>query len=250
MPYITVDKERVYYTGGSRSGRPLLLAIHGAGGDHRHWPEHLRNLSTADCMLVDLPGHGKSKGSGRKSVDAYADFIESLVAALQLDKLTLAGHSMGGAILLTLALRQRPWLGSIILVGTGAKLRVAADLLRLLDEDYPKAVNLICSRAFAAAISGELMTQFREGLLRTSSEVTRNDFLACERFDVMEKIGAIRIPALIVSGSADEMTPPKYGSYLQEKIQGASHRIVAGAGHMLALEKPAAFIEAVTSFMT
>ena len=249
MPFVRVEKERVYCTSRPRTGRALLLAIHGAGGDHRHWPAHLRNLPTADCILVDLPGHGRSEGSGRQSIDAYADFVESLVAALALDELTLAGHSMGGAILLTLALRRRPWLRGIVLVGTGAKLRVATDLLQLLGEDYAAAVELICRRAFSAAVSGPLLARLREGLLHTSAEVTRNDFLACDRFNAMDAIEAIRLPALIVSGGADELTPPRYGSYLQARIRGASHIIIPGAGHLMALEKPAALTAAVTAFM-
>ena len=250
MPFVTVEGEHVYYNSGPRTDRLLLMAIHGAGGDHRHWPAELHSLPSADCMVVDLPGHGISEGSGRRSVDAYADFIESLVAALQLDELTLIGHSMGGAILQTLGLRARSWLRGIILVGTGAKLRVTRELLHLLDHKYPAAVELICNQAFGAVSSAPVREQFREGLLQTAAEVTRDDYRACDRFDIMEEVDAIGLPTLIVSGGADELTPPKYGNYLQNRIQGSSHEIIPDAGHMLALEKPAAFIEAVTSFIS
>jgi pimeloyl-ACP methyl ester carboxylesterase len=202
-----------------------------------------------DCIGIDLPGHGTSGGGGRQSVDAYADFVESLVATLQLDALTLIGHSMGGAIVQTLALRHMPWLRRIVLVGTGAKLRVAKDLLDLLDADYPEAVALICSRAFGPSVSGSMRERYRQGLLQTSPEVTRDDYLACNTFDLMDKVGAIDIPTLIVSGAADELTPPKYGNYLQRRIKGASHTIIPEAGHMMALEKPAEFTEALSAFI-
>jgi pimeloyl-ACP methyl ester carboxylesterase len=249
MPYVTVEDAPVHYAAGTYQGRSSLLAIHGAGGDHRHWPSDLRSMAASDCVVVDLPGHGKSGGRGRQSIEAYADLIESLVAVMQLDAVTLAGHSMGGAIAQTLGLRRCPWLRRLVLVGTGAKLRVAPDLLHLLDADYTKAVDLICSRVFGEHISGSAKESYRKGLLRTPSEVTRNDFRACDGFNVMEAVGDIRIPTLIVSGAADELTPPKYGTYLRDRIPGASHAIIADAGHMLALEKPAEFIEAVNAFM-
>ena len=226
-----------------------MLVIHGAGGDHRHWPDGLHSIPDCDCMIVELPGHGKSGGSGRSSIEAYADFIESLVDGLQLDSVTLMGHSMGGAIAQTCGLRHRPWLRRLVLVGTGAKLRVAPDLLQLLDSDYKRAVDLICSRAFGASVSNSVVGPYRKGLLRTPSAVTRNDFRACDAFNLMEEVGEIRIPTLIVSGGADQLTPPKYGDYLQDRIPGASHTMIADAGHMLAIEKPVAFIEAVQAFM-
>ncbi|KPJ75319.1 MAG: hypothetical protein AMJ54_15320 [Deltaproteobacteria bacterium SG8_13] len=249
MPHLQVEDQRVYYAAGPRKGRELLLAIHGAGGDHRHWPEDMRTMAAADCIVVDLPGHGKSAGRGRQSIDAYADFIESLVAVMQLDALTLVGHSMGGAIIQTLGLRHSPWLRGLVLVGTGAKLRVAEEILHLLDTDHPTAVELICSHAFGPTVSGSTRERYRKGLLQTPVEVIRDDFLACNAFDVMEKVNGIRIPTLIISGAADELTPPKYGNYLQDHIRQASHTIIPEAGHMLALEKPAEFIEAVTAFM-
>ena len=249
MPHITVHGERIYYAGGPRRKRPLLLAIHGAGGDHRHWPDDLRKMEITDTVVVDLPAHGKSSGRSRRSVGAYADFIESLVDVLQVDAVTLAGHSMGGAIVLTLGLRQCSWLRRVILVGTGAKLRVEADILRLLDDDYPRAVERICGRAFAATVSDATKDRYRENMLQTPVAVTRNDFLACDGFDVMANVGDIDVSTLIVSGALDELTPPKYGNYLQNHIRQAAHTIIPDVGHMIALENPAAFIEAVAAFM-
>jgi pimeloyl-ACP methyl ester carboxylesterase len=126
---------------------------------------------------------------------------------------------------------------------------VAKDLLHLLDADYPAAVALICSRAFGASIPGSMRKRVQQGLLQTSPEITRDDYLACDRFDVMDKVGTIDIPTLIVSGAADELTPPKYGAYLQFRIRGASHTIIPDAGHMMALEKPDEFTKAVTAFI-
>ena len=250
MPHITVHNEKIHYLSNGRNSSVSLLAIHGAGGDHRHWPPELHRITAIGSIVVDLPGHGLSGGSGRQTVDAYADFVESLVDALELESVIAVGHSMGGAIVQTLGLRRSPWLRKMVLVGTGARLRVIDEILQLVETDYPTAVDLICGRAFGPSISDAARRQYRENLMRTSPQVTRDDFRACNRFDVMDKVSALRVPTLIISGSEDSLTPPKYGNYLQDCIRGSVHTILSGAGHMAALEKPEAFIKALSAFST
>ncbi|HMV40874.1 MAG TPA: alpha/beta fold hydrolase, partial [Plasticicumulans sp.] len=65
-----------------------------------------------------------------------------------------------------------------------------------------------------------------------------------------ERLGTLRLPTLVVSGALDVMTPPKYGRALAEAIPGAHHVEIAGAGHMLALERPQAVRAALTGFLT
>src|SRR5207244_3712195 len=107
----------------------------------------------------------------------------------------LNGHSMGGAIALTLALRRPAWLRAIVLTGTGARLRVLPRLLELLRTDYPAAVDLIVEQSFAPPPPGGLTYAQRaqrngtkRQLLRTPQAVTLGDYEACDRFDVMPRL--------------------------------------------------------------
>jgi pimeloyl-ACP methyl ester carboxylesterase len=68
--------------------------------------------------------------------------------------------------------------------------------------------------------------------------VLLSDFLCCDKFDIMTRVQDIKVPTLIICGTEDIMTPPKYSEFLAAKIPGSKHVLVEGAGHSIALEKP------------
>src|SRR5512144_1734171 len=84
--------------------RPPIILIHGAGGTHLSWPPEVRRLPDQRVYAVDLPGHGKSEGIGRQSISAYARNLVAFMDAAKLSKAVIVGHSMGGAVALTLGL--------------------------------------------------------------------------------------------------------------------------------------------------
>lgn len=172
-----------------------------------------------------------------------------------LSRVVLNGHSMGGAITLTLALRRPVWLAGIVLTGTGARLRVLPMLQQLLRTDYPAAVDLIIGQSFAPVPEPLTYKQklklngARRHLLRTPQYVTVVDYEACDRFDVMQQIGNIAVPTLCLVGAQDAMTPPKYSEYLHSRIVGSSLAVIEGAGHMLPLEQPEQYNRHVADFL-
>ena len=107
MPFKTIAGEEIFYSLSlaAAGGRNFVL-IHGSGGDHSHWPEALRASALADVYGLDLPGHGSSGGRGRTRVEEYTDFIQTFVHHLNLQQVTVFGQSLGGAIALSLALRE------------------------------------------------------------------------------------------------------------------------------------------------
>ncbi len=250
MPLVEVADEEIYYTHSVSDNQNNFVLIHGSGGDHAHWPENLRSYSGASVYALDLPGHGRSGGSGRTSVGAYADFITAFVQKLKLGKVTLFGHSLGGAIAQSIALQQPDWLASIVLVGTGARLRVAPSILDNLFINFEETIDLLCQWSFSSTAVQNLVETARKGFLKTPAEVTHGDLSACDQFDIMEEIGNITCPTLVVCGSEDKLTPAKYGQYLQNIIPGAKINVIPEAGHMMALEKNAEFMQAITGFFS
>ncbi len=250
MPEINVNSEKIYYSHHDAGSEKNLILIHGSGGDHTHWSEALRELEGVNVYGLDLPGHGRSRGEAKLNVDAYADVIEKFVSELGLKNVVPAGHSLGGAIVLTLALRNLEWLSAIILVGTGARLRVAPAILEGLKSDDPiPAINLICDWAFGLDAPAPEVQRVRDIYLYTDPLVTYSDLFACENFDIMDQLKEISLPALILSGTMDRLTPVKYGKYLAEHLNNGVHVEIEGAGHMMALEKPDEMIKAIRGFL-
>lgn len=227
---------------------PPLVMIHGAGGSHRHWPLEARELPGRRVVVVDLPGHGDSPGPGRRAVTDYARDLLALLDALALDRAVMVGHSMGGAIALTLALDWPDRVAGLGLVGTGARLRVTSALLQATADAVAlsAAVEVMTDWSFGPGASADLRIEFSGGLRSLPASVVHGDFCACDEFDVLERLGEIRVPTAVVCGDADRSTPPRYSEFLQAHIRGASLTLIPGAGHMVALEAPGATVAALT----
>lgn len=251
MPYVQVNDRNLFYaqTRAETSAAPTLLLIHGAGGSHLHWPPELCRLPGATVYALDLPGHGRSNGPGCNSIVGYATFLSGLLDAIGVDRTVLMGHSMGGAISQMTALTHPDRIAGLVLIGTGARLRVAPAILEGILNDFEGTINLITQWAWAEDAPKELKRLGRQTMAETSPEVLHGDFVACDAFDVMERLGEISAPTLVIAGTADRLTPHKYGAYLAQRITGARLVTVEGGGHMMALEQPSLVVGAVAEFI-
>lgn len=229
--------------------KPPLVLIHGAGGTHQHWPAALRRLSDWTVYALDLPGHGKSQGPGCDTVAAYREAVFEFCESLGLQQVVLAGHSMGGAIVQDFALHYGGRLAGMVLVGTGAKLRVAQAILDGLPVDFEGTAQLITDWCHGPSASEQLKRNFLQRLLEESPEVLLGDYRACNGFDLRADLPSIQTPALAICGTADIMTPPKFSEYLVQNLPDARLHLVPDAGHMVALEAPDEVTSVVEGFL-
>ncbi|NMD42916.1 MAG: alpha/beta hydrolase [Firmicutes bacterium] len=248
MSRIEVNGISIFYAGRVIPHRPVLLFCHGAGGSHRHWLHQVEGLQEqAATLAVDLPGHGASEGTAAPEIAVYREFIRDFSAALGLKSLILAGHSMGGAIALDYALHYGESVKGLILVGSGARLRVAPPFLELCRAGTvpPELIDF----AYSPAAPAKLLEEARQEMAAVPPQSYLADFTACNSFDCMEKLSQIRQPVLLLCGEADLMTPPRYSRYLKEQLAQAALIEVKGAGHMAMLEAPQQVNEAIASFL-
>ncbi len=175
--------------------------------------------------------------------------VKEFVAEGGLHPTVLVGHSMGGAITQSFALAYPDQLMSIVLVGTGAKLRVDPKIFAGLRDDPRGAIDLIARGACAPGAPGEGVEQDTEALLRTPVPVVERDLRACDAFDLMKQVQEITLPSLVICGTDDLMTPPKYAEHLHQRIQGSQLVLVPAAGHMVMLEKPDEVNRAIEAFL-
>jgi pimeloyl-ACP methyl ester carboxylesterase len=225
--------------------------VHGAGGSADLWSPQLDGLSdVARVIAPDLPGHGPLGGPGEPSVAGYAQWLERFVADLEARSVVLVGHSMGGAIAQALALARPDWLDGLVLIATGARLRVMTRLVELLRAQPHEGQSLIQSLAFATRAPREC-TDLVDPVLRESEPlVTLGDYLACDRFDVRAQLAEIRTPTLVVTGVEDQLTPLAHGRFLAATIPGGRLVEVPDAGHFPQLEQPGTVNHALRGFLT
>jgi pimeloyl-ACP methyl ester carboxylesterase len=250
MPHVGTVRGDVFYAlSQGPAGGHVLVLLHGTGGSRLHWPGELRRLPDATVYALDLPGHGRSSGRGCDTIEGYAEAVVAFLDAAGIEQAIVVGHSMGGAIAQTLALDFADRVTGLVLVATGARLRVAPAILEGVRSNFEQTAKLITRFAWSPEAPPALVEQGRQALLEMDPHVVWGDFAACDRFDVMERLGEIEAPTLVIAGSADQLTPVKYARFLAERVSEARCVIVEGAGHMVMLERPREVMQAVQELL-
>ena len=248
MPTVKVHQTELYFAQAGQ-GRPALLFVHGAGGDHTLWGQQLRELSKNFLVAaLDLNGHGRSPARPGDGLVTYVEDVLAVLHALAMPTV-IVGHSMGGAIALTAALQRPKNLIGLGLIGTGARLKVHPQILELCQTNFAEAVELVVSWAFVEQAAQLLKDQARERMRQNGQAALSRDFLSCSTFDVMSRLSEISVPTIVICGREDKLTPVKYSEYLQKNILNAQLRVIEGAGHMVMLEKPEALTQALQEFV-
>jgi pimeloyl-ACP methyl ester carboxylesterase len=251
MPYLDLNHERVYYALHRNrlvGGVPVIL-IHGAGESHLVWPAGLRRLPDTTEVALDLPGHGKSGGDGCTSIQDYVAWLSQFLDCINAPRAILIGHSMGGAIAQLFALTQPARAAGLVLIATGSKLRVAPQLLEWTLSDLNAATELVSRLEWGPNVPEQIVRLGKQQMLANRPEVVHGDYLACDAFDVRDRLRDIKAPTLIVAGMVDQLTPIKYATFLAEQIRDARLVSVPDAGHMVMIEAEPVVTYAVEQFV-
>ena len=220
-----------------------LIFIHGAGHTGELWSDLLALFPGA--LAPSLPGHPESEALA--TVDACAEWL--VRTHLADEPAVLIGNSMGGAVAMTVALAEPQRVAGLVLVGTGARLRVHPDFFTQLEGDFAAAARTLAQLELAPDAPESRVARIVAAMERCGPATTITDFRACDAFDARERVGAIARPTLIVSGTEDRMTPPKFSEFLLERIQGAKLESLEGAGHVPQLEQPERVGRAIGAFV-
>lgn len=235
----------------TRGGPTSLCLVHGSGGSSGVWVRQLEELADiAQVIALDLPGHGKSGGDGCVRIEDSVRVVHGFINTLGLERVVLGGHSMGGAVAQAFALAHPEGLAGLVLVATGARLRVLPKIFELLERDYSEGVRFVTRLAVGPAAPPELVESLVRQTLGTPPAVLLGDFKACNAFDVMGRVHEIGVPTLIICGEEDQLTPPKYARFFKDRIPGARLVLIPGAGHYVQLERPEETNAALREFLT
>ena len=195
--------------------RPPVLLLHGAGGSHLSWPPQLRRLSGKRVYTLDLPGHGKSEGVGRQDIEEYSTAVVEFMKALRLSTAVIVGFSMGSAVALAIALRYRKRALALGLIGSGAKMRVSPSLLEMASNSsmFLSTVEAVIENSYSSDIDPRVKELAGQQMADTRPTVLYGDFLACDGFDVMDRVNKIHTHPAYLRWRRSNDTPKPCGVF-------------------------------------
>jgi pimeloyl-ACP methyl ester carboxylesterase len=237
-----------------------LIFIHGAGDSGDVWERQVAYFgSRYPTLAVDLPGHGaRLPGVGEEldSVERIADDVIQQIRARGYAAPVLIGHSMGGATAQLIALTEPELPRALVLVGSGARLRIQASLIDEArqraaqappGEIHPRVIPL--EDVTSTGAPAEAREWVRQHFGRATARATYADFIATNGFDVMGRLAEIRQPTLVVGGEEDRWTPPKFQRYFAEQIPNVGLVMIPNAGHYPFVEQEATFNRELERFL-
>lgn len=253
MAYCQVQGNKTFYTSVytesivSKPNDTIVLFIHGAGGSSEVWQNQLVRIEGYRLIALDLPGHGRSEGKALSDLKEYRRFIAEFLETLDYHSIVLVGHSMGGGIVLECALAQPEWLKGMVLVDTGARLRVKKEILDQLAQG--RLPFDIIPYLYHQDSPPEILEKALEDMKKVSPEVYLADFQACDAFDRSKEIQNLKLPTCILCGDNDRMTPLKYSHVLHEALPESRFQRISLAGHMSMLENSEEVNKALGDFL-
>jgi pimeloyl-ACP methyl ester carboxylesterase len=230
-----------------------IVFIHGSGDSARIWRLQVEGLGKDHFVYaIDLPGHGERADTLPASVTVldYAKAAREIMQnELDLNHPIIAGHSLGGAVALTMALEYGSELGGLILMGTGARLRVHPSLLEAAQATPQQAKNQLTELAVTQGNDGTLPQTLQNEQATPGPKMLYRDLAACNAFDCMARMHEISLPTLVICGADDGLTPVKYSQFLHDRLGNSTLCIIPGAGHYVMREQAEHVNQAITEWM-
>lgn len=252
MGFAEIDGLRVHYRGDPHARRGhRVLYVHGTGCSARVWDRHREVIARHHAAVaIDLPGHGESGGRGFRGVADYAHYATGLAESFGWQRFVLAGHSLGGGIALAAALYGAESVAGLLLIDSGARLRVDPVVLDLARRAAAgEAVAPDPRLGFAPATPQAAVDAVWKQIGAADPQVTYRDWIADDTCDLMSRVASIGVPTLALCGEADSLTPPKYHRFLSRHMPRCRLVVIRGAGHWPMVEQPDAFDAAVAEFL-
>jgi len=219
-----------------------ILFIAGAGMDHRL----VRSLKLPDAefnkpLIIDLPGHGDSKGSSSNSIEFYSKFLVDSLEDFKLKNLVLCGHSMGGLVALDMVVNHDYSAQSLLLVNSIYPTRVAEVLLAKAKEGNGHAADFIIKYGLYRRLLG-IKNGFTPGDSPPSNKkedlIMLDDLEACNNYQLnLDDLKVLEMPISIILGSKDRLVDLKEVENFTDTVPSNIYTI-DDVGHFPFFEDP------------
>jgi len=253
MAAIDTSRRKVGFSEKGGGDRTPIIFLHGVGSDKSVWRPQLEHFGkTRRTIAFDYPGYGESDFVDGSTRDDFAASILAAMDALGIGKAHVCGLSLGGVVAIALHAAAPDRCASLIIADSFA---VHPDGQAIYDRSIAASHDI---RGLAEARVGALLAseapdlrgEVIETMARIDPAAYRIGAEAVWLAEQSDRAAAIRVPALIVVGDEDAITPPALSEQLHALIPGSQLQVIAGASHLANLDKPAEFNRAIDDFLS
>lgn len=260
MPVLDTGAQRIAYTLLGPPGAPVVMFSNSLGTTMDMWWQQAAVLSrTYRVLCYDTRGHGGSAsvsdGQPAFTLDQLGGDVVRLLDALEIERVTFCGISMGGLTGLWLAVHAGSRLGRLVVANSAARIgsregwNDRAQLVR--SQGLGPVADGAAARWFSAdfrARAPEVVATYLDELRRGSP----GGYAACcdalADADLRADLGYIKVPTLLIAGMGDEVTTCDDAYFMRDRIRGALC-VELDASHLSNIEAPAAFTRHLRGFL-
>ncbi len=257
MPFFDFNSNKIHYVDVDRCtdsscGLPIVF-IHGAGSSHFCWAFQLVEFSSTNrCIAIDLSGHGRSDPSETLASieNLYTHEVAHLIQHLDLPEFILVGHSMGGGVALSYILHKAFRLPkALVLVDSSPDLHLRKVTPGLVLEAIEEQRHIKHYKFDEYAEEHDLV-KYEAAMKHVDGLAMQRDLLACNAFDVSDRLNEIDLPIFALVGEDDNVIPPSVVKAYVDKFPRADLAVIRGADHIPMIQQPEEFNRLFRKFIT
>lgn len=267
MPTVRTILGPVFVDDHGTPTQPVALLWPSLFTDHRMWRHQIGALHDDGwrTLALDPPGHGQSSGPGRGfTMDECAAAAIQILDATGIDTpVAYLGTSWGGFVAPRIALRAPKRVSGMVLFSTSAERGTSFDRMRAMVLTKLMAIRGLDKMTGRMIVSGllapetqrrhpEIGADLAEHLLAWDRRgvISSVRSVLVDRDSVLDAFADVKVPVLVVSGKEDHTVPSIHSQRIAAHLPGARHVEVAGAAHLVPLEKPEEANSLIANFLT
>lgn len=247
---ITIKNTEMFYR--TQGSGPPMVFVHGNTGSSI-WFSRVMDISGYTTYAPDLPNFGNSGHIDTADIDLYADYLKGWMDALGLENPVVLGHSLGGAVVISLAIRCPESVKKLILVDSAP---LAG--LKTPEEHYPIIEQYKTNRDLMKQALGSIaptledaafLDRLADSAMKMNPIAYTGNARALERFDYRGKGDEYPGPVLVLVGEKDILITEESGKKTAAAFPQGEFRLIEGVGHSVMVEAPETFKKIVEEFL-
>jgi len=233
-------------------GAPIVY-VHGNTGSSR-WFEKVAEIPGYRTIALDLPNFGRSGAlDAEPDIHLYADYLLEFLKALDIESPVLVGHSLGGAVAQSLAVRHPDAVKAMVLVDSSSPSGLVTPRDRHPVIEMMRKNRGILSQALAATVPANKDSRFFELLVDDAVRMNEKAWIgnaeALSRFDISDRTAAFKKPVLVIQGKADILITEQMARQTARAYPAGEFVLIENSGHSPIVEAPGAFIKILVEFL-